>query len=381
MFGGTNPSGPQWSTDRPFATNDPAIALQPLAGAPSVPTAIANCGDNRLFVTDQGGAIHIWDGTQFLPTPFLTVPSLTTGGERGLLGLAFHPQYAQNGFFYIHYTDSAGAVTVARYHVSPNPNVAEPHGVVLLSIPHPVGNHNGGQLQFGPDGYLYIGVGDGGGGCDDTGPGCNAQRTNEMLGKILRLDVNQSINAMPWYGIPPTNPFVGPGGARDEIWAYGVRNPWRFTFDRLTHALFIGDVGQSTREEVDYQLAESPGGENYGWKIMEGSLCGVTCSTSDCPMPLPSCASLVPPILEYDHNSGCSITGGFAYRGTQVPFLYGKYLFGDFCGTPIWWAVQNEGAWSMTPFAGPGSLRTFGEDVYGELYIGVSNGVSKIVSP
>ena len=378
-FGG-NPPGPHWSTDRPFATPTPAIALQAL-GSVSAPTSIANCGDNRLFVTEQGGNIRIWDGTQFLATPFLTVSSLTTGGERGLLGLAFHPQYAQNGFFYIDYTDSSGSVTIARYHVSPDPNVAEPNGVTLLSISHPVANHNGGQLQFGPDGYLYIGVGDGGGGCDDTGPGCNAQRTNELLGKILRLDVNQSINAMPWYGIPPTNPFVGPGDPLDEIWAYGVRNPWRFTFDRLTRALFIGDVGQSAREEVDYQLPESPGGENYGWKIMEGTLCGVTCNTSDCPMPLPSCASLVPPILEYDHTAGCSITGGYPYRGTQVPFLYGKYLFGDFCSTPIWWAVQNDGVWSKTEFVGPGSLRTFGEDVYGEMYIGAGNSVSRIIGP
>jgi glucose/arabinose dehydrogenase len=381
---GGNPVGPHWSTDTPFANSAPAVTLQTLTSSLNAPTAIANCGDNRLFINEQGGTIRIWDGTQLLSTPFLTLGSLSSGGEQGLLGLAFHPQYAQNGFFFIYYTDPSGNVTIARYHVSADPNVADPNsGVTLLSIPHPgQANHNGGQLQFGPDGYLYAGVGDGGGGCDDSGSGCNAQRNNLLLGKLLRLDVNQNVNSAPFYGIPPTNPFVGPGDPRDEIWAKGVRNPWRYTVDRLTHALFIGDVGQGAREEVDYQPAESTGGENYGWKVMEGTLCG-TCGTGECPMPLPPCTSppLTMPIMDYDHGAGrCAITGGYVYRGSQVPFLYGKYLFGDLCAGTIWWSAQNLGTWAMTSFATAGSLYTFGEDVYGELYVGRGNGViAKIV--
>jgi glucose/arabinose dehydrogenase len=262
-----------------------------------------------------------------------------------LLSIAFHPQYAQNGFFFVYYTGPSGNVTIARYHVSGDPNVADPNsGVTLISIPHPVSNHNGGQLQFGPDGYLYAGVGDGGGGCDDTNGGCNAQRADTMLGKMLRIDVDQNVNASPYYGVPPTNPFVGPGGFADEVWNRGLRNPWRFAFDRLTRALFIGDVGQVTREEVDYQLAESLGGENYGWKIMEGFLCN-TCALTGCTAP-PPCndPSLTLPILDYAHSPHCAITGGYVYRGKRIGFLRGKYLYGDLCSGTLWWAVQNGGA-------------------------------------
>jgi glucose/arabinose dehydrogenase len=367
---------PQWSSDTPFSTGAPVIALTQVTSGLSAPTSVTNCGDNRLFITEQGGTIRIWTGTQLLATPFLTVAGLGTGGERGLLSMAFHPQYAQNGFFYVYYTAANGALTIARYRVSGNPDVADAaSGVPLLSIAHPAGNHNGGQLQFGPDGYLYAGIGDGGGSCDDQGPECNAQRDNTLLGKLLRLDVDQSVNTPPYHGIPASNPYIGGGDPLDQIWAEGVRNPWRFSFDRFTGGLFIGDVGQGTREEVDYQDRTSPGGENYGWKFMEGSLCG-TCSLDGC-SGSPACpGSFVLPILEYGHSPHCSITGGYAYRGTMVPFLTGVYLYGDLCSGTLWWGKPNNNAWTGTAFASPtaGSLYSFGEDRDGEMYLTRGNG-------
>ena len=374
-FGGpsSGPQGPQWSPDVPFATGTPSITLQTLTTALTSPTSITQCGDTRLFITEQGGAVRIWDGTQVLPTPFLTVAPITSGGEEGLLSVAFHPNYAQNGLFYVYYTNASGNPTIARYHVSADPNIADPSsGVVLLSVPHPgQSNHNGGQLQFGPDGYLYAGTGDGGGGCDNSGPGCNSQRDNSLLGKMLRLDVDQNVNTAPYYGIPPTNPFVGPGDPLDEIWAKGLRNPFRFSFDGLTGSLFIGDVGQNTREEVDVQVAGSAGGQNYGWKRMEGFLCN-TCDLSDCPVAPPPCddPSLTLPVLDYGHNPECAIIGGYVYRGVQIPFLYGKYLYTDLCSGRMWWANDHEGTWTPTLFAATASQPwSFGRDVNGELYV------------
>ena len=370
--------GPQWSPATPFTSNVPVIGFDTLTNALNSPTSITNAGDQRLFITEMGGTVRIWDGTQLLATPFLTVSPISSGGERGLLSIAFHPNYAQNGLFYVYYTNTAGNPTIARYHVSGDPNLADPtSGVVLLSINHPgQANHNGGQLQFGPDGYLYAGIGDGGGGCDNSGPGCNSQRDNELLGKLLRLDVNQNLNTQPFYGIPPDNPFVGPGGPLDEIYAKGLRNPWRFGFDRLTNSLFIGDVGQDTREEVDLQPSDAAGGRNYGWKRMEGFACD-TCDVSDCPVAPPPCndPSFTLPILDYGHNPECAIVGGYAYRGTQVPFLFGKYLFGDLCSGKLWWARDNEGTWSSTAFAPTeANMWTWGQDVYGELYLGIGGG-------
>ena len=300
---------------------------------------------------------------------FLDVtPLIACCGERGLLSVAFHPRYAENGLFFVDYTNTGGHIVVARYRVSPaNPDAADPaSGVVLLTIPHPEPNHNGGQLQFGPDGYLYVGTGDGGS-ADD--PPCNAQRDDTLLGKILRLDVDQSAASPPYYGIPPSNPFVSRAGARGEIWAKGLRNPWRFSFDRATGDLRIGDVGQTLREEVDFQPAASPGGEKYGWKLMEGSLCGGGGGAS-CPEPVPECAAagLVRPVLEYSHVSGsCAVTGGYVYRGSRIPELSGRYLYGDFCSGRIW--ADGEPA---IPFA-PG-LTTFGEDLAGELYVATEGG-------
>ncbi len=368
--------GPQWSTDTPFASAAPALQLATLTTGLSAPTGIAHAGDARLFITEQAGAIRVWTGTELLPTPFLTVPGVGCCGERGLLGLAFHPHYADNGFFYIYYTDTAGDTVLRRYRRSAtDPNVADPaSGVTLLTIDQPDSNHNGGQLAFGPDGYLYVGVGDGGGSCDSHG--CNAQRPDTLLGKLLRLDVDQHVATPPYYGIPPTNPFAGAGDPPDEVWAGGLRNPWRFAFDRLTDALFIGDVGQNTREEIDYQPAGSTGGENYGWPALEGHLCG-SCPTGGCP-PLPACgsAAFTAPILDYTHQGGnCSVTGGYVYRGTRVPYLYGRYVYGDLCSGRLWWAAQQGGGWSATVagVTAPG-LTSFGEGADGELYLVRGNG-------
>jgi len=313
------------------ASAAPAIDLKPIATGLAMPTTIVHAGDGsgRLFITLQAGQIMIHDGTGLLPTPFLDISTIISCcGERGLLGLAFHPDYTMNGLFYVHYTNSDGDVVIARYAVSGDPNRAQPSGTVLLTIPHRDGsNHNGGQLAFGPDGYLYIAVGDGGGAGDTAN---NAQNLGSLLGKILRIDVD----GPPPYAIPPTNPFRGTSGARAEIWAYGLRNSWRFSFDRLTGDLFIGDVGQNAWEEINFQPASSPGGQNYGWRRMEGT----HCFNPDDPNKHPeTCdkSGLTMPIAEYGNlnvvkdGKGISVTAGYVYRGKAMPPLQGAYVFGD----------------------------------------------------
>ena len=368
---------------RGSAQSAPDIALQTvLTGLPQ-PTAIAHAGDARLFLTLQRGQIAVVPDGSLQPTAFLDIRLLVSCcGERGLLGLAFHPRYSENGFFFVDYTNLTGDTVIARYRVSDgNANIADPSsGVTLLTIPQPFSNHNGGQLAFGPDGYLYIGMGDGGSAND---PMCNAQRDESLLGKILRIDVDANANTSPFYGIPPDNPFAAPGGPRDEIWAKGLRNPWRFSFDRLTGDLYIGDVGQGAREEVDFQPAGSPGGENYGWKAMEGTACGGG-GTLGCPTGIPTCnaSNLVRPILEYPHSGGdCSITGGYVHRGTSFPQLAGTYLYGDYCTGKIWGATRNAaGTWSTRLFSPrAASLTTFGEDVAGRLYLATEGGLLAMI--
>jgi glucose/arabinose dehydrogenase len=340
----------------------PGLALALLASGLAYPVGIAHAGDGsgRLFIVLQGGKIVIYDGTQILDTPFLDLTSLVSCcGERGLLGLAFHPSYASNGFFYVNYTNTVGDTVIARYRVSANPNIADAGSAqILLTIAQPYANHNGGQLQFGPDGYLYIAMGDGGATGD---PENRAQNLGELLGKLLRIDVDGDVP----YAAPPTNPFVGRPGAQPEIWTLGLRNPWRFSFDRLTGDLFIADVGQGAREEVDVQPATSAGGENYGWRRMEGTACY---------NPKSACndETLMLPVLEYTHDAGeCSITGGYRYRGTQVAGLGGTYLYGDYCSGRIWGATQgSSGEWTSTQLLDtPYSIATFGEDQDGELYM------------
>jgi glucose/arabinose dehydrogenase len=295
--------------------------------------------------------------------------------------VAFPPGFAAKGYFYVNYTGIPVApavvapTVIARYRVfAGNANAADPASEeVVLTIPQPFANHNGGQLAFGPDGYFYIGMGDGGSGGDPSG---NAQNPGALLGKLLRIDVESG--AAP-YGIPPTNPFLGMVGYREEIWALGLRNPWRFSFDRLAGDLYIGDVGQSAVEEIDVQPAGSPGRQNYGWNIMEGGGCynSATCNT----------AGLTLPVATYDHSQGCSVTGGAVYRGSALPALQGIYFYGDYCSGRIWGLRRMGAGWETVALPVPGALpmniATFGEDEAGNVYVAnYANGdLLKILSP
>lgn len=349
------------------------IGLQTFATGFSSPVAIVNAGDSRLFVVQRGGAIRILNANGTInATNFLTLTSSTivSGGERGLLGLAFHPNYATNGYFYVNYTRASdGATVIARYNVSANPDVADANsGQVLLTVSQPFSNHNGGSLVFGPDGYLYIGMGDGGSFGDPSNYG---QNINSLLGKMLRIDVD---GGSP-YAIPAGNPFAGATPGADEIWATGMRNPWKFSFDRLTGDLWIADVGQNAIEEIN-KAASSEAGLNYGWRCYEGN---AAYNTSGCG----PASNYKFPIAEYTHASsgGCSLTGGYVYTGTTYPNLLNKYLFADYCNNRIGYVPTNGGAitWSATTFTG--NFVSFGEDINGELYIaGISNGtISKII--
>jgi len=351
----------------------PGVNLQQLAHGLDPVTSVTHAGDDRIFLTLRPGRIAIFTGGAVKPQPFLDIHGLVNAnGEGGLLSVAFHPHYAENGFLFVDYTNSNLDTVIARYHVSANPDQADAtSGRILLTIPQPFDNHKGGQLQFGPDGFLYIGMGDGGSAFD---PACRAQRTDNLLGKMLRIDVDQNVSTAPFYGIPVDNPFRGPGDPPDEIWATGLRNPWRFSFDRQTGDLWIGDVGQGLREEVDFQPVTSRGGENYGWKVMEGTLCS---TTDSCPASTPPCnsATYTLPVLEYGHNPHCAITGGYVYRGNALPQLRGAYVFGDFCSGVLWAAFRQGGGFTVQNIAGTlPNLITFGEDKNGELYLATLDG-------
>lgn len=340
--------------------------------------AISPLGDTqRVFIVERFGAIKILTGGSVLATPFISLGGKLThnGSEQGLLGLAFDPNYSTNGFFYVNYTRVGDAATIVeRYTVSANPDIGDPTTGVIIAGPisQPQSNHNGGCLQFGPDGMLYIGMGDGGN-SNDTGPGHavggNAQSPSTLLGKMLRLDVNNP----PTY-IPATNPYVNDPNVLDEIWAFGVRNPWRFSFDSLTGDMWIGDVGQNAREEIDVEPAGFAGGANYGWRCMEGFNCtglsGCTCNA----------ANLTLPIKDYGHTGGnCSVTGGFVYRGTALCGFDGTYFYGDYCSGRIWSlqyvAGQVVNFTDRTSELAPGGgqsinqISSFGQDGNGELYI------------
>jgi glucose/arabinose dehydrogenase len=360
----------------------PVVSMAVVTTGLSQPTAIANAGDYRLFVTERAGLIRIVERDGVVrPLPFADLTNLVHSsghGEQGLLGLAFPPDYPQTPYFYVNYTAVAahselaannGDTVVARFAVSDNPHLADPDSKLeLLTIPQPAGNHNGGDLQFGPDGYLYVATGDGGSGGDPWGQFGNGQNPQTLLGKILRLDV---ANGSP-YAIPGDNPFVSDAGALDEIWALGLRNPWRISFDRETGDLFIADVGQNAREEVNFQPAASSGGENYGWRCYEGN---AAFNLSGCG----SADSYVFPIYDYPHtnnqnpdDAGQSVTGGFVYRGQQFPALTGHYLFADFVRSHVWLARPQGDDWAVEPLgsvAGLSNPSTFGEGCDGELYV------------
>jgi uncharacterized repeat protein (TIGR01451 family) len=376
-------AGAVWWAWAALAAPAAAIQLQPVATGLSFPVVISNAGDGsgRLFIVEQPGVIRIHDGSQVLPTPFLDITGLVTnGGERGLLGLIFHPGYPASPYFYVNYTCAAGSpscategdTVIARFTVSADPNVADPASeLVILTVAQPEDNHNGGQLQFGPnDGYLYIALGDGGGAGDDHGTIGNGQDLTVVLGKMLRIDVD---NVQPPlnYAIPPDNPFVNSPPARPEIWAYGLRNPWRFSFDRATGDMFIGDVGQACFEELDFQPAASAGGENYGWRIMEATHCFDFSNFGNCAFAGCDTTGLTLPILEYEGASGnCSEIAGYRYRGSAIPSLAGTFVDADFCGGDIRGAVESGGTWTSTLLLSAGfAISTFGEDEAGELYV------------
>jgi len=350
------------------------LRLEPLAtDLPGSAVSITHAGDERLFVTLKEGRVVVWDGERILPEPFLDLSGQVASEiEQGLLSLAFHPEFADNGLFFVNYTDLVNATVVARYRVSADPNRADPDSrVEVLRIPQPDPIHNGGQLQFGPDGYLYIGMGDGGPLFD---PFCTGQRRDTLLGKMLRLEVGTD-DQPPFFDIPVDNPFVGPGDPPDEVWALGLRNPWRFSFDRLTGDLFIADVGQNIREEVSFQPADSPGGENYGWRVMEGTHC---LGPGDCPPAVAPCddPAYIDPILEFGHSDGkCAVVGGYVYRGAALVGFDGTYFYGDLCTGTIKVAQRQGEEWVSQdlPSRAPW-LTTFGEDVDGELYLGTLDG-------
>ena len=367
----------------------------------------ANDGSGRLFVVEQGGRIKVIDPNgETESTPFLNVSTLTNGsGERGLLGLAFHPNYANNGYFYINYTNNNGDTTIARYSVSQDPNIADDtSGLILLTINQDFSNHNGGDIHFSPsDGYLYIGMGDGGDGYDPCNRGqtidpddiqnnnpsnCAADNdfinaggnpdSRALLGAMLRIDVDnpgqnvsdacgEGVN----YGIPADNPYSDANNDCGEIWASGLRNPYRFGFDRQNGDLYIGDVGQGAREEIDFQPATSTGGENYGWVCYEGFIQtpGETCSIP----------TAIDPIIDYVSTGRCSVVGGHPYRGPESTWQ-GTYIYADYCTAEIFWAVNNNNSWNQADLLEdrPGTIRAFGEAEDGRLFYVTSSAIVEI---
>ena len=323
----------------------------------------APSGDQRLFVVEQPGRIRIVENSGMIVKPFLDITGkVGYGGERGLLSVAFHPAYRSNGFFFVNYTDKSGDTRIERYTVSADRNVADPASArMILTIRQPYSNHNGGHNLFGPDGMLYVGMGDGGSQRDPHG---NGQNTNVLLGKLLRIDVDRGEP----YSVPSGNPYAS-GGGRGEIWATGLRNPWRFAFDRTTGLLYIADVGQEKYEEINIAPA-SRAGVNYGWSIMDGPSCFRS--------PFCSKTQFQQPALTYGHDRGtCSIIGGFVYRGRKIPEIAGQYFYSDYCSSWIRSVTYADGKVSEPRQwldGGVGSIASFGEDSQGELYICSSNG-------
>jgi glucose/arabinose dehydrogenase len=384
----------------------PMISLVPVGDSFERPVHINHAGDGsgRLFIVEQRGRIYILEG-EVVEEPFLDIvdrvesPASGGGNEEGLLSVAFPPNFVEKGYFYVYYTMKDGNNVLSRFHLSVNPNIADPTSEEqILVFPHPVHrNHNGGQLAFGPDDYLYIGTGDGGGGGD---PFENAQDPSSLLGKILRIDVEtgslttasidfdhylylptifneSSMIAFPEYAIPWDNPFIHDPAYRPEIWALGLRNPWRFSFDRQTGDLYIADVGQNRWEEVNFQPSDSPGGENYGWNIMEGYECY---QANECDM-----EGLSLPIYTYPTSfPECAITGGFVYRGQIYPELRGIYIYGDYCSGKIWGLQMHGEQWENELLASTSyRISSFGEDEEGEIYLSDLSGgrILKITSP
>lgn len=350
---------PAAATTAPSSGGTRAFGLEPVAEGFSEPVFLTHAGDDsgRLYVVEQAGTIRTLDGTLFLDVRERVNDS---GNEQGLLGLAFAPDFATSGVFYLNYTATNDDSITARYRLAADGESGDPGSEeILLRIADPAANHNGGMLAFGPDGLLYIGLGDGGAANDRYQ---NGQNRNSLWGKLLRLDVSASSG----YTIPPGNPF-GNGETKPEIWAYGLRNPWRFSFDRATGDLFVGDVGQNRVEWLHVQAANAGGGQNYGWPIVEGFAClsGNSCDKT----------GLTQPVAEYSHaEGGCSVVGGYVYRGTRLPNLVGTYLFGDYCSGKIWTMQADGDRWNTTEALDTELLiSSFGEDQAGEVYVVAHN--------
>ena len=352
----------------------PNIGLQSYATGFMEPVKVVHANDNRLYVVERDGRVWIIDELgNTLPNAFLDIDDISTSGgsEQGLLGIAFHPDYPNTPYFYSNYTNNSGDTHISRFEVNPaNPDTAmKSSEQILLVVAQHSSNHNAGDLAFGPDGYLYIPLGDGGGSGD---AGNYAQNLLDPLGKTLRIDIDTAVG----YKIPPTNPFVGNANVLDEIWHIGLRNPWRFSFDRLTGDMWIGDVGQFLWEEVDFQPANSLGGENFGWRCYEGNN---TFNTAGCG-PI---GNYTFPVFDYasDGSSGvggCSVAGGYVYRGCDYPDLYGYYVFADYCSGRIWTIHDSSGNWIVNEAANVGNwnLSGFGESTDGEMFVtGLSDGV------
>ena len=352
--------------DAPSASKNPSsafpeIQLASVAKGLNQPLGLFHAGDGRLFIVEQGGTIRIWQNGALLEKPFLDVRErVTSGGEKGLLGLAFHPKFSENRRFFVNYTSPTDGLhtVISEFKVGDQPNEADKNSErILLTVPQPFANHNGGDIVFGPDGFLYIGMGDGGSRNDPHG---NGQNLAALLGKMLRIDVEQKGEGKQ-YGIPADNPFVGRANAAAEVWAYGLRNPWRFSFDGTTGLLYAGDVGQDTREEIDVIRK----GRNYGWNVMEGTICT--------PGVHPTCDKSLfePPIIDYPRSEGITVIGGYVYRGKAIPGLAGAYLYGDF-GSGRVWALRYDGkavtAQGLLLESGK-AISSFGEDAQRELYL------------
>jgi len=343
---------------------EPNVVLTTFSTGYQQPVDITHAGDSRLFIVEKRGVVSIADSNgNKLPLPFMNIQGRvgSGGGEQGLLGLAFHPDYKKNGYFFLNYTNLNGDTRVSRFKVTSDPNVADANSEdIVIGITQDFPNHNGGCIKFGPDGYLYIGMGDGGSGGD---PNNRAQSGMTLLGKMLRLNVDVDSG----YAIPSSNPYAGSLSIENEIWAFGMRNPWRFSFDKATKDLWIGDVGQGAWEEIDFEPAGGPGGVNYGWRCYEGF---APYNTNGCQPP----STYQMPVFDYDHGplGGCSVTGGFVYRGARYQSLWGAYFFTDFC-TGNWWALRDNGTGGLDTFylgdRANNQYTSYGEDVCGELYV------------